>query len=77
MSSVINGPGMLTVQLAILILTLIQTVGVIIILLKLNLSLRDFFSLSSPIVRNHKKDQTQGTAHPFNASYGATDYDGV
>jgi hypothetical protein len=54
MPSLINGPGMLSIQVIILFLTVIQTVGVIIILLKLNLGLRDFFSLS-PLV-----DRTEG-----------------
>jgi hypothetical protein len=54
-SITINGPGMLSIQVLILVLTFIQTVGVIIILLKLNLSLKDIFSLSSPIIRPSEK----------------------
>ena len=54
MPNLINGPGMLSIQIIILFLTIIQTVGVIIVILKLNLSLKDFFSLSSPIVRKEK-----------------------
>lgn len=55
MTSVLTGPGMLTLQLAIFLLTLIQTIGVVIIIWKLNLGLKDFFSLSSPIKRSPEK----------------------
>lgn len=54
MPVIINGPGMLSIQLLILLFTIIQTIGVLIIIVKLNLSFKDIFSLASPIRKDNE-----------------------
>lgn len=45
------GPGTLALQTLILFLTLIQTIGVLVILWKLNISFKDILSMSSLVVK--------------------------
>ena len=61
MHIVVNGSGLLSIQLLILFFIILQTMGVFLILYKFNIGLNSIFSLASPVKKNNRNQPFYAT----------------